>query len=99
MDGGVGGGLFSPSPPLHLSFIHPLAAVFIALAVFTLHLICTLTHLGSHFPSLLSPSLFSYLFHPFLSLKLHPPHPPFIVCSVALSYPPLPRPPRHPIDR
>lgn len=81
-----------------LLFIPPrLAAVFIALAVFTLHLICTLTHLGSHFPSLLSPSLFSYLFHPFLSLELHhppPTHPPFIVSSVALSYPSRPSPAR-----
>lgn len=103
MDGGVGGGLFSLSlrPSIFLLFIPSrLAAVFLALAVFTLQLICTLTHLGSHFPSLLSPSLFSYLFHPFLSPELHhPPHPPFIVCSMVLSYPPLPRPRRHPIDR
>lgn len=97
MDGGVGGGLFSLSPPLHLSFIHPLAAVFIALAVFTLHLICTLTHLGSHFPSLLSPSLFSYLFHPFLSLKLQPPPPSFhrLFRGALLPAPPPPASPSH----
>lgn len=82
MDGGVGGGLFSLSlrPSIFLLFIPSrLAAVFLALAVFTLQLICTLTHLGSHFPSLLSPSLFSYLFHPFLSPELH--HPPTLLSS------------------
>lgn len=83
MIGGVGGGLFPLS--LHLSIFllfipSHLAAVFIALAVFTLHLICTLTQLGSHFPSLLSPSLFSYLFHPFLSPELHH-HPPTLLSS------------------
>lgn len=71
MDGGLGGGLFSLS--LRLSIF--LLFIRSRLAVFTLHLICTLTHLGSHFPSLLSPFLFSYLFHPFLSLELHH-HPP-----------------------
>lgn len=94
MAGGVGGGLVPLAPPLHLSFIHPLAPR--RGLHRPRHLICTPTHLGSHFPSLLSPSLFSYLFHPFLSPELH--HPPTPL-SLALSYPPLPRPHRRPIDR